>query len=92
MLTRHDTLSTLGGIFQIQIQNQIQTSDGLSESFVGLREPFIDISGSHLVVLCQPEMILLRPKRGLGHGLSGRTLRCLRVLRASLIWSSVGLR
>ena len=39
------------------------TSDGLSESFVGLREPFIDMNGSNLVVLCQPERILFWLKR-----------------------------
>ena len=36
------------------------TSDGLGESFVSLREPFIDMNGSYLLVLCQPEMILFR--------------------------------
>ena len=40
------------------------TSAALGESFVGIREPFIDKNGSHLVVLCQPEMILFRLKRG----------------------------
>ena len=40
------------------------TSDGLSVSFVVLRDPVIDMNGSHLVVLCQPEMIFFRLKRG----------------------------
>ena len=51
-------------------------SDSLSESSVRLREPFIDMNGSFLVVLCQPE----------------RTLRFLSGLCVGLIWPSVGLR
>ena len=38
------------------------TWDGLSESFVDLGEFFIDLNVSRLVVLCQPEKILFRPK------------------------------
>ena len=66
------------------------TSDGLSQSFVGLREPFIDMNGSHLVVLCQSEMIIFRPRRGTRR--HERTLCCLRGSYVNLIWPSVGLR
>ena len=45
-------------------QGTYLTSDGLSETFVGLREPFIDMNGSRLMVLYQPEMILFGPRGG----------------------------
>ena len=35
----------------------------LSEPFVDLRESIIDLDGSRLIVLCQPEKILFRSKR-----------------------------
>ena len=40
------------------------TQDGLSESFVSPREPFIDLSGQCFVVLFQAERIFFRPKTG----------------------------
>ena len=61
------------------------------EFIVDLREPFIDLNGSRLVVLCQPEKILFRPNRAGSVDLRGPCVD-FRALCVSLIGPSIDLR